>query len=164
MNPYIGEIRIFTFNFPPRGWALCNGQTMAIQQNQALFSLLGTTYGGNGTTTFMLPNLQGRMPIHFGSGFTQGQVGGEVGHTLTIGELPSHNHLVSGSTATATQTSPSGAVMASGTHTAYASAISSNMNPAAVTNTGGSQAHPNLPPYLTVNFCIAITGIFPSRS
>src|ERR1700690_3803180 len=105
-TPYLGEIRIFSFGFPPKGWALCNGQTMAINQNQAIFSLLGTTYGGNGVTNFNLPNLQGRMPVHVGGGIVLGQAGGETAHTLTVSELPAHTHQAVGSSTLANQGVP----------------------------------------------------------
>jgi microcystin-dependent protein len=163
-TPYLAEIRIFSFNFPPKGWAFCNGQVMAINQNQALFSLLGTTYGGNGVTTFALPNLQGRVPISFGSIFTQGQVGGEEAHTLIQSELPAHIHVATGSSNPADQGSPQNNYWAVEESNAYAAAADSTMAPGAVTTVGGSQPHTNQSPYLTLSFCIALTGIFPSRN
>ncbi|MEM5775265.1 MAG: tail fiber protein [Anaerolineaceae bacterium] len=162
-EPFISEIKIFSFNFPPRGWALCNGQLLPIAQNSALFSLLGTTYGGNGQTTFALPNLQGRTPLHFGSGFVLGQAGGEMSHTLNVAELPAHAHAANASSAAATATSPAGNLWANGNVPAYTDPGGQVMNPAALANVGGSQPHENMPPYLVLNFCIALQGIFPSR-
>lgn len=165
-EPFLSEIRIMSFNFAPKGWALCNGQLLPINQNQGLFSLLGTTYGGNGQTNFALPNLQGRAPIHVGSGFTLGQQGGEQAHTGSIQELPQHTHIARGSSATATLDSPAGNVLAT---TASVNAYGSPtnlvaMNAATIANTGGSQAHLNMQPFLTLNFCIALQGIFPSQN
>ena len=166
-TPYLSEIKIFSFNFAPRGWAFCNGQLLPINQNQALFSLLGTTYGGNGVTTFALPNLQGRVPLHVGSGFSLGQVGGEEAHTLLSTEMASHTHVMEGSSATASTTSPVGNVLASGAGVApYAASGGGNvgLNPGALTTVGGGQPHENRQPYLTLNVCIALQGIFPSRN
>ena len=165
-TPFIAQIQMFSFNFPPRGWAQCNGQLLAIAQNQALFSLLGTTYGGNGTTNFALPNLQGRTPLHFGQGSglsnrALGQVGGVETVTLQTTQIPSHTHTVSANTATPTLGTPAGNLWAQGN---YSASGNSAMAAGDVSNTGGSQSHPNLSPYLTVNFCIALTGIFPSRN
>ena len=162
-TPFLAEIRIFSFNFPPKGWALCDGQLLPINQNQALFSLLGTTYGGNGISTFALPNLQGRLPLHFGNGFVQGELGGEVTHTLNISEMPTHTHLPTGSSTPANLGSPSGNLWATG-NAAYAPAPNTNMNPASILPIGGNQPHENRSPYLTLNFCIALQGIFPSRT
>ena len=163
-EPFLSEIKIASFNFAPKGWALCNGQILPINQNQALFSLLGTTYGGNGQTNFALPNLQGRVPVHMGSGFTLGQVGGETAHTLNLSELPAHNHSVTGSSATASLTSPAGHVWGTVAGGPYAPSLNTAMNPACVTPTGGSQPHDNMSPYLVLNFIIALQGIFPSRN
>jgi microcystin-dependent protein len=162
-DPFIAEIKVISFNFPPKGWAFCNGQLLAINQNQALFSILGTTYGGNGQTTFALPNFQARMPIHQGQGFNIGQVGGEVAHTLTINEMPAHNHPAMAAAQT-TGASPSGAVWAPPGPVAYAPSTNGTMNAAAISNTGGSQPHNNEAPYLVLNFIIALVGIFPSRN
>jgi microcystin-dependent protein len=153
-QPYLGEMRIFSFNFPPRGWALCNGQLMAIQQNQALFSILGTTYGGNGTSTFALPNLQGCAPIHRSNAYPLGSYSGEENHTLTQQEMPTHNH---------------GAVAATGAsaQNVYAPYNGSSMvtlAPLTLTMAGGNQPHPNQQPYLVINTCIALQGIYPSRN
>lgn len=163
-EPFLGEIKVISFNFPPSGWAFCNGQLLQINQNQALFSILGTTYGGDGRITFALPNFQARMPIHQGQGFTIGQRGGEVAHTLTINEMPAHNHPAMGA-ATADGASPNGTVWApaDGALEYYASP-NTTMNPAAIGNSGGSQPHQNEAPYLVLNFIIALTGIFPSRN
>ena len=154
-----------SFNFPPKGWALCNGQLLPINQNQALFSLLGTTYGGNGQTNFALPDLRARTPQHDGNGHTLGEQGGENAHTLTQQEMPSHTHQVSvSSVASGGNNSPSGRFLG-GAADAYAAA--SNLTPmraGTITNVGGSQAHSNDQPYLVLSFCIALQGIFPSRN
>lgn len=174
-SPYLGEIRIVSFNFPPKGWAFCNGQTMAIAQNQALFSLLGTTYGGNGVQTFQLPNLQGRVPFHFGTSvfggsFVQGQTGGEEYHTLLTTEMPQHTHLAAINSTSADQGGPLNTTTSAknywgnGNQPAYATSPNTTMNPAAITSVGGSQAHENRSPFLVLNFVIALQGIFPSRS
>lgn len=165
-EPFLSEIRLFSFNFAPRGWALCNGQLLAINQNQALFSLLGTSFGGNGSVNFGLPDLRGRVPIHVGSGYTLGERGGEQAHTLSIAELPTHAHVAmanTGNAATADPTSGFFAVPSSALGSVYGPA--SNlvaMNPIMISNTGGSQAHLNMQPFLTMSFCIAVQGIFPS--
>ena len=162
-QPFLSEIKIFSFGYAPRGWSMCNGQLLPINQNQALFSLLGTTYGGNGQTTFALPDLRGRVPIHEGNGHTLGERAGEEAHTVTLNEMPTHNHFANASTNGPTVTSPNGDFWASNTGFApYGSAADISMSPLAITNTGGSQAHINMSPYLTLNFCIALVGIFPS--
>ena len=165
-EPFLSEIRMMSFVFPPKGWALCNGQLLPINQNQALFSLLGTTYGGDGQTTFGLPNLQGKVPIHMGQGFTLGQTAGEQAHTLTLPEMPAHTHFVQASSAAASADIPSAAlVLAQGQFEIYRPA--SNLNPmkaGTVPNVGGSQAHQNMQPFLTISFCIATQGIFPSQN
>lgn len=163
-TPYLGEIRVVSFNFAPKGWALCNGQLLPINQNQAIFSLLGTTYGGNGQTNFALPNLQARIPLHNGNGFTQGQVGGEAAHTLTISELPTHTHSATATSSTANQGGPSGYAPATTTKAAYGTQLDTPMLAGAVSPVGGSQPHDNMSPYLTLNFVIALQGIFPSRN
>jgi microcystin-dependent protein len=160
----MAEIRLVSFNFAPRGWATCDGQILPINQNQALFSLLGTTYGGDGRFTFALPDLRGRTPIHAGSGFTLGERGGEQGHTLGISELPSHTHPVNASPSTGNNVVPTNNVLASSLNQTYRApdqALTSLL-PATITNAGGSQAHLNMQPFLTLNFTIALTGIFPS--
>jgi microcystin-dependent protein len=170
-NPFLSEIRIMSFNFPPKGWALCDGQLLPINQNQALFSLLGTTYGGDGRVNFGLPNLQGRIPIHMGSGFTLGERAGETAHTIINSEMPAHNHLVNATGSIATTDDPSDgglndALLAAAGVNIYngANSINTTLNPAAVTSVGGSQAHDNMSPYLTLSFCIALQGIFPSQT
>jgi microcystin-dependent protein len=165
-DPFIGEIKIIGFNYPPRGWAFCNGQLLPINQNQALFSLLGTTYGGNGSTTFALPDLRGRVPVHVGSGYTQGQRSGEETHTLTPAEMPTHQHTLGASNATATFDEAAGAVFAGGGASRFAPAGTANtaLDPRVVQAVGGSQPHENRQPYLVLNFAIALTGIFPSRT
>lgn len=162
-EPFLSEVKIVSFNFAPRGWALCNGQLLPINQNQALFSLLGTTYGGNGQTTFALPNLQGRVPIHIGNGHTQGESSGEESHTLTASEMAAHSHVVSASATDPTQGLPTGNIWANGAG-AYSNTPNSAMNPASISNVGGSQPHTNLQPFLVLNFIIALQGIFPSRN
>lgn len=163
-EPFLSEIKIISWNFAPKGWAFCNGQLMPINQNQALFSLLGTTYGGNGQTNFALPNLQGKVPIHFGNGHTLGETAGEVNHTLTISETPTHTHPVSASSAVPNQGPPTGNMWANGSGAYSNAAPDSSMNPASISNTGGSQPHNNLQPYLVLNFIIALQGIFPSQN
>jgi microcystin-dependent protein len=162
-EPFLSEIRIMSFQFAPKGWAGCNGQLMPINQNQALFSLLGTTFGGNGQTTFALPDLQGRLPMHVGSGHINGERGGEQAHTLTLGELPAHTHAVQSGSGGTAGTNPNGTLLGPAAVASYAPPQSLvAMNPASVTTVGGSQAHPNMQPFLTLNFCIALQGIFPS--
>jgi len=164
-DPYIGEVKLISFNFPPKGWAFCNGQLLAINQNQALFSILGTMYGGNGQTNFALPNLQSRIPLHQGQGFNVGQAGGETAHTLTINEMPTHTHPgAAQSTASNPGFSPAGAIWATAPTALYAPAPNAQLNAAAVSNNGGSQPHENQAPYLVLNFVIALVGIFPSRN
>lgn len=164
-TPFIGEIRMFGFNFPPRGWALCNGQTLAISQNQALFSILGTTYGGNGQTTFQLPNLQGRTPVHTGNEIVLGQAAGEINHTLIASEIPAHNHPVNASAGAVTGGSPTGSYLTSQlSDPMFASASSINGSMAPLQPAGGSQPHNNMQPYTVVSICVALTGVFPSRN
>lgn len=162
-TPFLGEIKIVSFNFAPKGWALCNGQFLPISQNQALFSILGTTYGGNGQTTFALPNFQGRTPVHSGNGFTLGASAGEENHTLSLLEMPTHNHLVSASSAAPDAGSLANNAWAANSG-AYAGSVNTSMNPASISTQGGSQSHNNLQPYLVLNFVIALQGIFPSRN
>jgi microcystin-dependent protein len=168
-EPFLSEIRIMSFSFPPKGWAFCNGQFLPINQNQALFSLLGTTYGGNGQTTFALPNLQGRVPLHMGKGYTLGQAGGETAHTLTMGEMTAHNHFLNASNTQGDSVNPSfsgtGYILAQDPGNIYGPAQNlTTLNPGSVSNVGGSQAHENMQPYLSLNFCIALQGIFPSQN
>jgi microcystin-dependent protein len=164
-EPFLGEIRITSFNFPPKGWALCNGQLLPINQNQALFSILGTTYGGDGRTTFGLPDLQGRLPVHFGDGVVLGERAGEESHTLNNQEMPAHTHLanvVSGAGSSARPDTGYWAASGQGSLLYASGGANAQMNPAAIANVGGSQPHNNLQPYLVVNFIIALQGIFPS--
>jgi microcystin-dependent protein len=161
-EPFLSEIRIMSFGFPPKGWALCNGQLLPINQNQALFSLLGTTYGGDGRVNFALPNLQGRVPVHRGGGLTLGQAGGEQAHTLSAGEMPQHTHVLNGSSADASNPSPAGNVCAANTNLYGPGVQLVGLQQASVTTVGGSQAHQNMQPFLTLNFSIALQGIFPS--
>jgi len=161
-EPFLGEIKIISWNFPPKGWAFCNGQLLPINQNQALFSILGTTYGGNGQTTFALPNLQGRSPVHVGSGISLGELGGETAHTLNISELPAHNHVPNANSGAATVGAIAGNFWSSTGK--YAPASNNAMNPACILPTGGSQPHENMSPYLVLNFIIALQGIFPSQN
>lgn len=162
-EPFLSEIRIMSFNFAPKGWALCNGQLLPINQNQALFSLLGTTFGGDGRVNFALPDLRGRVPIHVSSGHTLGERAGEQAHTLTIAELPTHTHLVNASSASnGGNASPTGRFLGGGNNVYHAPSNLTTMNPSTVTSAGGSQAHLNMQPFLTLTFCIALQGIFPS--
>jgi microcystin-dependent protein len=163
-SPFLSEIRIFSFNFPPKGWALCNGQLLPINQNQALFALLGTTYGGDGRVNFGLPDLRGRVPFHMGSGHVLGERGGEQSHTLIISELPSHTHTPTASSAAANNSSPTGNFWANAGKSNFNSAANTAMAPQGISNVGGSQAHDNMSPYLVLNICIALQGIFPSQT
>jgi len=164
-TPFLSEIRIFSFGFAPKGWTMCNGQLLPINQNQALFSLLGTTYGGDGRVNFGLSNLQGNVPIHMGSSHTLGERGGEQAHTLNISETPLHTHTW-GTTSTAVNTpDPPGALLGA-SFQAYNTSASGlqPMSSQQLAAVGGNQAHPNMQPYLTLNLCIALQGIFPSRN
>jgi len=161
-EPFLGEIRIVSFNFAPRGYAQCNAQLLPINQNQALFALLGTTYGGNGQTTFGLPDFRGRVPIHFGSGFSLGQRAGEPVHTLTQQETPTHTHTARASAANANQPVGAGGVLAAANNVYQTPQSLTSLQPAEISNTGGSQPHENRMPFLALNFIIALQGIFPS--
>lgn len=162
-EPFLAEIRVFSFNFVPKGWAMCNGQLMPINQNQALFALLGTTYGGDGRTNFALPDFRERVPIHVGAGHTLGERAGAMAVTLTVPQLPTHTHAVSASAQGGNDPNPVGKVLASPLNQTYRppSALAA-ADAASVTSTGGSQPHTNVQPYLTLTFGIALQGIFPS--
>lgn len=161
-DPYMSELRLMSFNFPPKGWAFCNGQLLPINQNQALFSLLGTTYGGNGVTTFALPNLQGRVPVHGGTTYSLGATFGEESHTLLGPEMPQHLHTMGASSATASVANPSVLAAAPGLYGPPASLTT--LAPQTVSTVGGNQPHDNMPPYATLNWSIALVGVWPSRS
>jgi microcystin-dependent protein len=174
MDPFVAEIRIFPFNFAPKGWAFCNGQILPISQNTALFSLLGTTYGGDGISNFALPNFQGNAPLHFGQGgglsyYDLGQTGGEQTLTLLQSEIPSHVHSVNAYTGAGTKVSPQGNTWAVAGAERSEKMYSANtaspvtMNSQAVAASGGGQPHNNMMPYLTLNFCIALQGVYPPR-
>jgi len=178
-TPFLSEIRLMAFSYAPKGWALANGQTLPINQNQALFSLLGTTYGGNGQTTFALPDLRSRVPIHMGSGFTLGQKGGEENHTLIMSEMTQHIHFMRGDGTTAAtsnvNTPAAGSSLGQtigvpnqGSNFAAniysTNSQNANLAPQTVGNAGGSQPHSNQQPYLVISFCIALQGIFPSQN
>ena len=164
MEPYLGQIDVFGFNFAPRGWMECNGQILPINQNQSLYSLLGTIYGGDGRTSFALPDLRGRASMHFGDGYSIGAKSGEETHTLISQELAPHNHQVRASTEVAKATSPKSALYAKGINNVYNSSPNTPMNANIVGKTGGGQAHNNMQPYLVVTWCIAVQGLFPPRS
>lgn len=167
-EPFLSEIRMMSFVFPPKGWALTNGQLLPINQNQALFSLLGTTFGGDGRVNFGLPDFRGRTPIHVGSSHTLGERGGEQAHTLNISELPQHTHVLNAnSTSTGNVNNPSGALLANSAPAEFYSSVPgtlSALNAGTIANTGGSQAHLNMQPFLVISFCIALQGIFPSAT
>ena len=172
-NPFLGEVRVFSFVFPPKGWALANGAILPINTNQALFALLGTTYGGNGQTTFALPNLQDRTPIHAGASafgtYFQGSAGGEASHTLSVAEMPAHSHGIQATTSGAATVAigPENAVPANGVHQPYRSGtvqpVAMRTGIGLVQSGANGQPHANLQPYLALNFCIALQGIFPSQ-
>ena len=167
-EPFLSEIKIMSFGFPPKGWALCDGQLLPINQNQGLFSLLGTTYGGDGRVNFGLPDLQGRTPMHLGSGHTLGERGGEQGHTLSISEIPTHVHVANASLESTNNLVDPAAnnLLASPASQDFCSTLTNltSMLPATIGNVGGSQAHLNMQPFLTLSFCIALQGIFPSQT
>jgi microcystin-dependent protein len=165
-TPYLAQLMLVSFSFAPKGFATCNGQVLPINQNQALFSLLGTTFGGNGVTTFNLPNLQGRTPVGFNGGFALGQVGGEEIHTLTAAEVPAHTHQLQGVSGAANSANPAGNLFAAspGSNTPYSPSGAVAMKAGSLSNYGGSQPHENHQPYLVMNWVIALQGIFPSRN
>lgn len=164
-EPFLSEIKLVSFNFPPKGWALCNGQLLPINQNQALFALLGTTYGGNGQTNFALPNLRGRVPIHFDASHSLGEAAGSTSVTVTIQQLPTHTHTLSAQSADGTLPIPGGNVLARNVNNNYGP-VSNLVTLAAgtISSVGGSQPHNNMMPYLVLNFIIALQGIFPSQN
>ena len=178
-SPFLSEIRMMSFNFAPKGWAMCNGQLLPINQNQALFSILGTTYGGDGRTTFGLPDLQGRMPVHTGNGILLGQRGGETTHLLTFSEMPAHTHVMAadGTGSGTASNTPNGTKalgqsagtggtppVAFGANIYNSSATTSSLNPGCVAANGASQPHENMSPYLVLNIIVALQGIFPSQN
>ncbi len=167
-SPFLGEIRMGGWNFAPQGWAFCDGAQLSINQNDALFQLIGTTYGGDGVNTFSLPNLRGRLPIHMGSDpqgnpYVIGQVAGSESVTLINAQLPLHTHPAQADTRPGSQTSPTGHYWAGAAANSYAGSGNANMNPGAIGVAGGSQPHDNMPPFLAINFVIALSGIFPSQ-
>jgi microcystin-dependent protein len=166
-SPFIGEIRMFGGNFAPAGWAFCDGSLMPISENDALFNLIGTTYGGDGQSTFALPNLQSRIPIHVGPGFALAQQAGVESVTLTTSQIPAHSHVPQANSSPGTQTGPGNGVWASTSPSLNqysANAPSLNMDPAAVGPTGGSQPHDNMVPFLAINFILSLFGVFPSQT
>jgi microcystin-dependent protein len=163
-TPFLSEIKIFSFGFAPKGWALCNGQLLPINQNQAIFSLLGTTYGGDGRTNFGLPNLQGRTPLHMGNGQTLGLAAGEQNHTLSITEIPAHSHPWGATNTAANAPNPTSNLLGGAPEYNNSGSSLVAMYPGALATVGGSQPHQNMQPYLTLNFCIALSGIFPSQN
>jgi microcystin-dependent protein len=165
-EPFLSEIRIMSFGFPPKGWATCDGQLLPINQNQPLFALLGTTFGGDGRVNFALPDLRGRTPTHVGSGHTLGERGGEQAHTLSIAELPQHVHQVNVNTTTTGGTAACGGNVLGGANNVYhaAGGATTTLRPETISAVGASQAHLNMQPFLALNFCIALQGIFPSQN
>jgi len=171
-QPYVGEIRMFAGNFAPNGWMFCEGQTLPISENEVLFQLIGTTYGGDGEETFNLPNLASRVPIHMGTGpdgttYQLGEMAGTEQETLTVQQIPNHTHPLTGSSAAGDQVSPIGSVLATtgqGIFLYYEGAVDVNLNPQSITPAGGSQPHENTQPFLCVNFIISLFGIFPSQT
>lgn len=164
-EPFLAEVRMVGFNFAPKGWAFCDGQILPINQNQSLYSLIGTTYGGDGRTSFALPDLRGRTPIHVGDSHTSGQKSGAETITLAAAQIPAHTHSAKASSATANQPGPAGAVLAaSDIYRDPQAGSATALRSGTITNAGGGQAHDNMQPYLTVDFCIALRGLFPSRN
>jgi microcystin-dependent protein len=169
-EPFLAEVRLVSFNFAPRGWAFCDGQMLPISQNQSLYSLIGTTYGGDGRTSFALPDLRGRTPIHVGRSnggehHALGQKSGEETVALAADEMPQHTHALQATNSSGTETAPQGDVLAEASLPVYESfATGVQMGNGSVTNVGGNQAHENMQPYLALNFCIALRGLFPSRN
>jgi len=163
-EPFLAEVRMVGFNFAPRGWAFCDGQILPINQNQSLYSLLGTTYGGDGRTSFALPDLRGRVPLHVGNGHSEGNKGGEETHTLDVAEMPSHDHIAQASSAQADTNIPINNILAQALNVYADATTTTTLRTGSVTHTGGGHAHNNMQPSLAVNFCIALQGLFPSRN
>jgi microcystin-dependent protein len=163
-EPFLSELRLMSFNFAPKAWAMCNGQLLPINQNQPLFALLGTTYGGDGRVNFALPDLRGRVPIHVGQGSTLGERGGEQTHTLTIGEMTTHQHVMQASSTDGDSILPGSDVLAQAANVYAAPGSLVALVAGTSGNVGGSQAHNNMQPFLTLNWCIALQGIFPSQN
>lgn len=163
-EPFLGEIKIISWNYPAKGWAFCNGQLLPINQNQALFSLLGTTYGGDGRVNFGLPNLQGRAPNHVGAGLVLGELGGEANHILSISEVPTHTHSAVASTVTGDDPIPTNNYLGAAANFYGPAANLTSLQPGTISVVGSSQPHNNTQPYLVLNFCIALQGIFPSQN
>jgi microcystin-dependent protein len=164
-QPYVGEIRLFAGNFAPAGWMFCEGQIISIAENETLFTLIGTTYGGDGEATFALPNMQGRVPVHQGNGFIQAETGGAEEVTLTVNQIPVHTHPLLGSTSTGSTSAPAGKLLAKSTSKAIykTSGTAATMSPQAVSSVGGSQPHTNFQPYVCINYIISLFGIYPSQ-
>jgi microcystin-dependent protein len=163
-TPFLGEVKIMSFGFAPRGWATCDGQLLPINQNQALFALLGTMYGGNGQTTFALPDLRARTPIHMGGGFIEGQNGGERSHKLSLSEMPRHGHFAQGTTTRADSPIPGGNLLGAANNMYTRPGNLTTLDATSIRTVGESQPHENMQPCLTLNFCIALTGVFPSTN
>jgi microcystin-dependent protein len=163
-EPFLAEIRMMSFGFPPKGWAFTDGQLLPINQNQALFSLLGTTFGGDGRVNFGLPDYRGRAAIHVGNGHALGERGGEQAHTLSISEIPTHTHVFQGTSNNADNAAATGNLLATSNNLYAPFANPTSLSPTTVANVGGSQAHLNMQPFLTISFCIALQGIFPSQT
>lgn len=163
-EPFLAEIRIVAFNFAPRGWAFCDGRSLPINQNQSLYSLLGTTYGGDGQTNFALPDLRGRSPVHVGNGVAEGERGGEERHTLSVAEMPAHGHVPRGRNQPAAGRDPNNQVLAQALNLYRPADQLVGGRPGTVLASGGNQSHENMQPYLALNFCIALQGVFPSRN
>lgn len=164
-TPFLGEVKIISWNYVPRGWAFCNGQLLPINQNQALFALMGTMYGGNGQTTFALPDMRGRIPIHVGGGHVQGETAGAASHTVSQSEMPTHIHLSNASTAPADSNVPDNTKFLGAVNNGYAAPANLvALAPAVIGNIGGSQPHENRQPFLALNFIVALQGVFPSQN
>jgi microcystin-dependent protein len=163
-EPFVGEVRLMAFDFAPKGWAKCDGQLLSINQNQAIFALMGTNYGGNGQTTFGLPNLRGRVPIHMGPSNQLSTVGGEEAHTLSVSEMPAHVHPLTASSDGADQVLPNGTLLGAFNNGYRGASNLVAIQPATIGNAGGSQAHENRQPFLVLNYCVALSGFFPTRN